>query len=267
MPFSQMYDALKARNFDGQSDPLGVVLSLRLYEVQSLSEPDRSLVVGLYLAGQWRRPGAPCRAQLQEVVERNAEKYALLQRDDIEQVNAAGAEELARRGNAGQHRRHRELPGRARRVLCQLARKSGTRGVAPAGILCRRNPRIARFASTARVALVTGAGRGIGRAFALALASAGAELVLVSRTESELDEVAGEIESGGGKAQPLRARRDPLGRGARRLRRPRPPRHPRQQCRPQPAAALSRSRRTDPRPAARAERPSRLSSSPKPPRG
>jgi TRAP-type C4-dicarboxylate transport system substrate-binding protein len=32
------------------------------------------------------------------VVERNAEKFALLQREDIEQVNAAGADELARRG-------------------------------------------------------------------------------------------------------------------------------------------------------------------------
>ena len=34
-------------------------------------------------------------------------------------------------------------------------------------------------------ALVTGAGRGIGRAVALALAAAGAELVLVSRTASQ----------------------------------------------------------------------------------
>ena len=35
---------------------------------------------------------------IQEAVERNAEKYAMLQRDDIERVNAAGAEELARLG-------------------------------------------------------------------------------------------------------------------------------------------------------------------------
>ena len=52
-------------------------------------------------------------------------------------------------------------------------------------------------------ALVTGAGRGIGRATALALAAAGAELLLVSRTASELDEVAREIASCGGEAQPL----------------------------------------------------------------
>ena len=50
---------------------------------------------------------------------------------------------------------------------------------------------------------MTGAGRGIGRATALALAAAGAELVLVSRTPSELDEVAREIISGGGWARAL----------------------------------------------------------------
>ena len=54
-----------------------------------------------------------------------------------------------------------------------------------------------------KTALVTGAGRGIGRAIALALAAAGAELVLVSRTPSELRGVAGKIEDGGGKAQVL----------------------------------------------------------------
>jgi len=54
-----------------------------------------------------------------------------------------------------------------------------------------------------KIALVTGAGRGIGRAVALALAGAGAELVLVSRTQSELDQVADEIKRTGGKARGL----------------------------------------------------------------
>jgi NAD(P)-dependent dehydrogenase (short-subunit alcohol dehydrogenase family) len=59
------------------------------------------------------------------------------------------------------------------------------------------------FRLDGKIALVTGAGRGIGRAVALALAAAGAELVLVSRTPSELDEVAGAIQSGGGRARSL----------------------------------------------------------------
>ena len=59
------------------------------------------------------------------------------------------------------------------------------------------------FRLDGKTALVTGAGRGIGRATALALAAAGAELILVSRTPSELDEVARDISSHGGNAQAL----------------------------------------------------------------
>jgi NAD(P)-dependent dehydrogenase (short-subunit alcohol dehydrogenase family) len=59
------------------------------------------------------------------------------------------------------------------------------------------------FRLDGKTALVTGAGRGIGRAVALALAAAGAELVLVSRTASQLEEVAGEIAQQGGRARPL----------------------------------------------------------------
>jgi NAD(P)-dependent dehydrogenase (short-subunit alcohol dehydrogenase family) len=59
------------------------------------------------------------------------------------------------------------------------------------------------FRLDGKTALVTGAGRGIGRATALALAAAGAELVLLSRTPSQLDEVAHEIAQAGGRARTL----------------------------------------------------------------
>jgi 3-oxoacyl-[acyl-carrier protein] reductase len=51
-----------------------------------------------------------------------------------------------------------------------------------------------------RVALVTGASQGIGRACALELAQAGAAVVLAARNEPKLAEVAGEIAAAGGKA-------------------------------------------------------------------
>jgi 2-deoxy-D-gluconate 3-dehydrogenase len=53
-----------------------------------------------------------------------------------------------------------------------------------------------------KVAVVTGAGRGIGKAIAIALARAGADVVVASRTASQLEETAAEIKSIGGRALP-----------------------------------------------------------------
>jgi NADP-dependent 3-hydroxy acid dehydrogenase YdfG len=55
------------------------------------------------------------------------------------------------------------------------------------------------------VALVTGAGRGIGKAIARTLAKNGVTVVLTARTVSELERVRKEIESSGGKALSIRA--------------------------------------------------------------
>src|SRR5512132_2418299 len=52
-------------------------------------------------------------------------------------------------------------------------------------------------------AIVTGAGRGIGRAIALSFATAGARVVLASRTEEQLAETAREVTACGGTAIPV----------------------------------------------------------------
>lgn len=52
-----------------------------------------------------------------------------------------------------------------------------------------------------RIALVTGASQGIGRAVAIELARAGATVALAARNEAKLAEVKSEIEAAGGKAE------------------------------------------------------------------
>jgi len=54
-----------------------------------------------------------------------------------------------------------------------------------------------------RVSLVTGASRGIGRAIARGLAAEGAHVVLGARDAAKLAEAVAEIESAGGRAEPL----------------------------------------------------------------
>ena len=57
--------------------------------------------------------------------------------------------------------------------------------------------------STRRVALVTGAGRGIGRASAIALAASGSPVVVAARSTDELDAVVAEIAAAGGESVAL----------------------------------------------------------------
>jgi tripartite ATP-independent transporter DctP family solute receptor len=99
IPFNRMHEALQAHMFDGQSDPLQVVLALRLYEVQSY----------LSLTGHWwsgftlLANGEAWKAlpeRIRGIVGRHAEAAAFAQRADVERVNAAGADALAKHGMA-----------------------------------------------------------------------------------------------------------------------------------------------------------------------
>ncbi|MBO3751294.1 SDR family oxidoreductase [Streptosporangiaceae bacterium NEAU-GS5] len=62
-----------------------------------------------------------------------------------------------------------------------------------------------RFRVDGRVAVVTGAGRGIGAATAVALAQAGADVVISARTEDQLRTVAAEVQAAGRRALTVQA--------------------------------------------------------------
>src|SRR5687767_11366061 len=61
-----------------------------------------------------------------------------------------------------------------------------------------------RFRMTDRVAVVTGAGRGIGQAIALGLAEVGAHVVCAARTDAEIEATAARVQALGRRGLPVR---------------------------------------------------------------
>ena len=59
------------------------------------------------------------------------------------------------------------------------------------------------FSLRDKVALVTGAGKGLGKSMALALAESGAHVAVVSRTRSDIETTAQEIQESGVKSMSI----------------------------------------------------------------
>src|SRR5271168_2730649 len=89
------------------------------------------------------------------------------------------------------------------RHTCEVC--AATTGAARRRYPDRRSPKGAlmpildQFSLAGQKAVVTGAGKGIGRGIALCLAEAGADVVVAARTKSQVDEVAQEISRRGRK--------------------------------------------------------------------
>lgn len=85
--------------------------------------------------------------------------------------------------------------------MCRMAARPRLAGQADRLATNMPLPITPSFQLDGRRAVVTGAGRGIGRAAAAALARAGAKVTLVARSTQEIEATAAEIREAGGKAE------------------------------------------------------------------
>src|SRR4030095_4299943 len=95
----------------------------------------------------------------------------------------------------------RDRPSTAPAIPCVIvSMKTRMIHLRPRGRLSRPTSSLSDSSLDGKVALVTGASSGLGRAFALALADAGARVFLTARREDKLREAVGEIKQRGGEA-------------------------------------------------------------------
>ena len=96
-PLSQLYEVLKNQTADAQTDPLGLTLLMKLYEVQTYLSLTNHWWSGFTLvanAQAWK--ALP--PDLQAIIEKHAETAALAQRQDLDTFNAAALGALKEKG-------------------------------------------------------------------------------------------------------------------------------------------------------------------------
>jgi TRAP-type transport system periplasmic protein len=97
--FNKIYEALKTHEADAQDNPLNVAELLKLYEVQKYISLTNHMWSGFNLIANLKMwQGLP--ADVQKIIERNAEKYVKLQREDTDKMNHDLAPRLEQRGMA-----------------------------------------------------------------------------------------------------------------------------------------------------------------------
>jgi TRAP-type transport system periplasmic protein len=96
-PLSQLYEVLKNKTTDGQTDPLGLILLMKLYEVQTYLSITNHWWSGFTLvanATAWK--ALP--PDIQAIIEKHAKTAALAQRQDIDRLNSGALEALRSKG-------------------------------------------------------------------------------------------------------------------------------------------------------------------------
>ncbi len=94
---SQLYQVCKDRTVDGQTDPLGLILLMKLYEVQTYLSLTNHWWSGFtFVANAQAWKALP--PDIQAIINKHAEAAALAQRKDIEQLNAGALDALRSKG-------------------------------------------------------------------------------------------------------------------------------------------------------------------------